>query len=81
LGAFNRFKPAIGHDRGYGLKTVVHWLRQQLNDPAHQGVFGSVPVFSGLPFGHVPTKVLLPVGRSVDLVWQGRDVLLFWDRD
>jgi len=47
---------------------VVQWLRNQV----------SVPVLTGLPFGHVPTKVLLPVGRSVQLLVQGRDCLLFW---
>jgi muramoyltetrapeptide carboxypeptidase len=38
----------------------------------------SVPVLTGLPFGHVPTKVLLPVGGKVDLAVQGRDALLVW---
>ena len=33
---------------------------------------------TGLPFGHVPTKVLLPVGHQVDLLVQDRDALLFW---
>jgi muramoyltetrapeptide carboxypeptidase len=35
-------------------------------------------VLTGLPFGHVPTKVLLPVGASVDLVTEGRDALMVW---
>jgi len=33
---------------------------------------------TNLPFGHVPTKVLLPVGAKVDLACSGRDVLLAW---
>ena len=37
-----------------------------------------VPVFTGLPFGHVPTKVLLPVGQRVDLMVEGRDALIYW---
>jgi len=40
-----------------------------------------VPLLTGLPFGHVPTKVLLPVGRTVDLVVEGRDALIFWGHE
>ena len=72
LGQFNRYKLVPLHDRGYKLTTVVDWLRTQL---APHGV----PVLTGLPFGHVATKVLLPVGRVVDLAVRGRDALMFWD--
>lgn len=72
LGQFNRFKLVPGHDRGYKLATVVDGLRTQL---APHGV----PVLTGLPFGHVATKVLLPVGRVVELAVRGREVLLYWD--
>ena len=37
-----------------------------------------VPVLTGLPFGHVPTKVSLPVGRRATLLVQGVEVLLGW---
>lgn len=67
LGSFNRFQPSP-HDRGFKLQTVVNWLRSQ----------SRTPVLTGLPFGHVPTKVLLPVGQSVELMVQGRDALLYW---
>ena len=33
---------------------------------------------TGLPFGHVPTKVCLPMGVKVQLVVQGRDALVAW---
>ncbi len=56
------------HDKGYKLATVVAWLRSQLK----------VPVLTGLPFGHVPTKVLLPVGAKVDLLVEGHDALMVW---
>lgn len=36
------------------------------------------PILTGLPFGHVPTKVTLPVGARVQLVVQARDVLIGW---
>lgn len=67
LGSFNRYQ--LGpHDKGFKLQTVVDWLRSQTR----------TPVLTGLPFGHVPTKVLLPVGHQVDLLVQDRDALLFW---
>ncbi len=67
LGHFSGWKPSP-LDRGFKLKTVVAHLRSQL----------PVPVLTGLPFGHVATKVTLPVGRSVQLLVQGRDVLIGW---
>jgi muramoyltetrapeptide carboxypeptidase len=67
LGSFNRYQ-ASPHDRGFKLQTVVAWLRSKTR----------TPVLTGLPFGHVPTKVLLPVGQSVELMVQGRDALLYW---
>jgi muramoyltetrapeptide carboxypeptidase len=67
LGAFSAFKPSP-LDRGYGLKTVV----------AHLRAVQKTPVITGLPFGHVHPKVCLPVGRKVQLVVQGRDVLIGW---
>jgi muramoyltetrapeptide carboxypeptidase len=36
------------------------------------------PILTGLPFGHVPTKLSLPLGRRVTLAVQGRDVLIGW---
>jgi muramoyltetrapeptide carboxypeptidase len=67
LGSFNRFK-TVPHDRGFKLSTVVDWLRSKTR----------TPVLTGLPFGHVPTKVMLPVGHKVELLVQGRDALVFW---
>lgn len=68
LGQFTNYKRVPTHDKGFKLQTVVDWLRSQLK----------VPVLTGLPFGHVPTKVLLPVGARVDLVTEGRDALIVW---
>ena len=67
FGQFTSFK-LVPHDKGFKLSSVVAWLRSQLQ----------VPVLTGLPFGHVPTKVLLPVGAKVDFAVQGRDALLVW---
>ena len=68
LGAFSGWKPSP-LDRGYTLKTVV----------AHLRTLTRTPILTGLPFGHVPTKVTLPVGAKVQLVVQGRDVLIGWE--
>lgn len=67
LGQFTRFK-LTAHDRGFKLDSVIQWLRSQVK----------APVLTHLPFGHVPTKVLLPVGAKVDVAVQGRDVLMAW---
>ncbi|MFV0679164.1 LD-carboxypeptidase [Ottowia sp.] len=67
LGQFTDYQ-LTPHDRGYTLAKVVAWLRSQLK----------VPVLTGLPFGHVPTRVLLPVGAKVDVLIEERDALLLW---
>ncbi len=67
LGQFTEYQ-LTPHDKGFKLQSVVDWLRSQIRQP----------VLTNLPFGHVQTKVLLPVGASVDLVVQGRDALLLW---
>jgi muramoyltetrapeptide carboxypeptidase len=44
-------------DRGYGLNSVLKYLRDALK----------VPVVTGLPFGHTAKKATLPVGQHVKL--------------
>lgn len=67
LGAFTDWKKSP-LDRGYTLKSMVAKLRSVTR----------TPILTGLPFGHVPTKVSLPVGARVQLVVQARDVLIGW---
>lgn len=67
LGAFTDFKPSP-LDHGYKLKTAIDYLRTQT----------TTPILTGLPFGHVPVKLCLPLGRKVELVVQGRDTMMFW---
>lgn len=67
MGHFTNYKP-VPHDRGFRLQTVVDWLRRQIK----------APVFTNLPFGHVPTKVALPVGAKVHLAVEGRDAFVLW---
>lgn len=67
LGAFTEYRKSP-LDRGYNLKTVIAYLRELTN----------VPILTGLPFGHVPVKLSLPIGRQVNLVVQGRDAFVMW---
>jgi muramoyltetrapeptide carboxypeptidase len=50
------------------MKTVVTHLRSLIK----------VPVITGLPFGHVHPKVCVPVGAKVQLLVDGRNVLMGW---
>ncbi len=67
LGAFTEFRKSP-LDRGYTLRSVIAHLRSVTK----------TPLLTGLPFGHVPTKVCLPVGANVTLLVQGRDALVGW---
>lgn len=67
LGQFTHYK-LVPHDKGFKLATVADWLRTQVK----------APVLGGLPFGHVATKVLLPVGAPVTLAVEGRDAFVLW---
>jgi muramoyltetrapeptide carboxypeptidase len=67
LGAFSAWKPSP-LDRGFTMKTVVAHLRSLIK----------APVLTGLPFGHVHPKVCLPVGAKVQLLVDGRNVLMGW---
>jgi muramoyltetrapeptide carboxypeptidase len=67
LGQFTEYQ-LVPHDARFRMATVVDWLRSQLK----------IPVLTGLPFGHVPTKVMLPVGAEIELAVEGREALMFW---
>ena len=67
LGHFSHWKPSP-LDRGYTLKTAVAHLRSVTK----------TPILSGLPMGHVPTIVSLPVGARVTLATQGREAFIGW---
>ncbi len=70
FGQFSNYR-LVPHDKGFKLASVVEWLRSQVK----------ARVLTGLPFGHVRTKVLLPVGAECDLVVQEREALLLWGHD
>lgn len=56
FGAFNGYQLAP-NDNGYDVADVVAYARSR---------FG-VPVYTGLPFGHVREKLTLPVGGRIEL--------------
>ncbi len=68
FGQFNNYTLFPQADKGYKLQSVVDWLRTQVK----------CPVLTGLPMGHVATKVMLPFGEKVTLAVDGRDALLVW---
>ena len=67
LGAFSGWKKSP-NDRGYTLATAIARIRAATR----------TPILTGLPFGHVPTKVTLPVGRRVRVLVDGRSVFIGW---
>jgi muramoyltetrapeptide carboxypeptidase len=67
FGAVTEFTPSP-LDRGYTLKSVIAHLREVTR----------TPILTGLPFGHVRTKISFPVGQRVELAVQGRDVFVGW---
>ena len=67
FGQFSHYQ-LVPHDKGYKMASVVAWLQSQV----------AAKILCGLPFGHVPTKVVLPVGLPVTLAVEGRDALLLW---
>lgn len=67
FGQFSNYK-LVPHDKGFKLASVVAWLQSRIK----------APVLMGLPFGHVATKVMLPVGARVTLVVEGRDAFVLW---
>lgn len=71
LGRFTEYR--LGpNDNGYDLDSVVAWLRDNT----------TVPVVTGLPYGHVKVKATLPVGRRVGIATEdGMAYLLLHEHD
>ena len=67
FGQFTQYK-LVPHDKGYRINSVIEWLQSKVN----------AQILTGLPFGHVATKVVLPVGLPVTLAVEGRDAFLLW---
>ncbi len=67
LGAFTAFHKSP-LDRGYSLRDAIERVRAAT----------ATPILSGLPLGHVRTKVCLPVGARARLLVDGRNALIGW---
>ena len=68
FGQFSNYKLVAGYDSGFNLNVVAARLQAQIK----------ARVLMGLPFGHVATKVLLPVGGRVALAVDDREALILW---
>ena len=68
FGQFSNYSLVAGYDSGFNLAAVAARLQAQVK----------ARVLMNLPFGHVATKVLLPVGARVTMAVQGRDAMLVW---
>jgi muramoyltetrapeptide carboxypeptidase len=58
LGHFNQYR-LYEVDRGYKLDTAIDLIRKRVPK--------SIPILTGLPFGHIKDKLTLPVGAQVNL--------------
>jgi muramoyltetrapeptide carboxypeptidase len=67
LGAFTAFRKSP-NDRGYSLDAAIARVRAATK----------TPILTGLPFGHVATKVTMPVGAKVQLLVDGRQAFIAW---
>ena len=67
LGAVSGWRKSP-NDRGYSLASMLARVRAATR----------TPVLTGLPFGHVPTKVTLPVGAKVGLLVDRRQAFIAW---
>ena len=67
LGAFTGYRKSP-NDRGYTLTTAIDRVRAATR----------TPILTGLPYGHVETKVTLPVGARARLLVDGRQAFIGW---
>ena len=68
FGQFSNYRLVPGYDSGFNLNAVAERLQSCVK----------ARVLMGLPFGHVATKVLLPVGAKVTLAVDGKEALIVW---
>ncbi len=58
LGGFSAYR-LYDNDKGYSLERAIEAIRKRLPE--------AIPILTGLPFGHQPNKLTLPVGAQADL--------------
>jgi len=62
LGGFSAYR-LYDNDKGYTLERAFEAIRQRLPD--------TIPILTGLPFGHQANKLTLPVGAQATLDYSG----------
>ena len=67
LGGFSAYR-LHDHDRGYSLESAIGAIRNRLPN--------TIPILTGLPFGHQADKLTLPVGAKVDLAYSANGFTL-----
>lgn len=60
LGGFSAYR-LYENDRGYSLESAIEMIRSRLPR--------TIPILTGLPFGHQTDKLTLPVGATASLVY------------
>jgi len=60
LGGFSAYR-LYENDRGYSLESAIEMIRSRLPS--------TIPILTGLPFGHQADKLSLPVGARVSLAY------------
>ena len=67
LGALSGWRKSP-NDRGYSLASMLERVRAATR----------TPILTGLPFGHVATKVTVPVGAKARLMVDRRQAFIAW---
>jgi muramoyltetrapeptide carboxypeptidase len=70
LGDFSGYQLSA-HDNGYDFERMLAHVRQRF----------SIPILTGLPFGHCPDKLTLPVGAQARVTSERGGYRLFFSRD
>jgi len=65
LGHFTNYR-ATEYDNGYDYHSMLTFIRNKIG----------IPVITGLPFGHCPNKVTLPIGARATLTSDARQIRL-----
>lgn len=60
MGGFSAYR-LYDNDRGYSLQSAIEAIRKRLSK--------SIPILTGLPFGHQADKLTLPVGAMANLTY------------
>lgn len=63
LGHFTNYRPTE-YDNGYNFNSMLTYIRGKIG----------IPVITGLPFGHCPNKVTLPIGAQLTLKSDAKQV-------